>query len=416
MSSSVLRGLPDLDKLLSWAARRPPQKPVPSNLHIHTPYSFSAFTDVHEAVSLARDQGVFVLGISDFNTTKGYEDFTKECQEAGVFPLYCMETIALSVDAQRSGTRWNDPSNPGRIYFCGKGLRYPIQFSQRAQDTLLQIGRALEERVRQMIDRVNRHLERTLPSIQLDYDRIRDTYTFGTVRERHVAKALSSAIAEAFSDASEKAEALEALYGEESQVDVTDDVALQNELRSNLLKAGKVAFVEESPEAYVSLEEAKSLMLDMGGIPCYPVLADGTRGELTEIEQDPEFLRDELLRRGIHCAEFIPDRNDINLIRDYVSAFKGKSIILTAGTEHNTPRMEPMVPACRGGIELDETLKEAFWKGACVVAAHQYLTSMGRAGYVDDLGERTEEETAQLEFIGDAVIAYYLANSGHPRV
>jgi hypothetical protein len=72
--------------------------------------------------------------------------------------------------------------------------------------------------------------------------------------------------------------------------------------------------------------------------------------------------------------------------------------------------MEPMVPSCCGGVELDETLKEAFWKGACVVAAHQYLTNMGRAGYVNDLGKRTEGETAQLESIGEAVIAYYLAN------
>jgi hypothetical protein len=412
----VFRGFPDPDDLLSWAAQRPPQKPVSSNLHIHTPYSFSAFTDVHEAVSLAREQGVFILGISDFNSTKGYEDFTKECQEAGVFSVYCMETIALSVDAQRSGKRWNDPNNPGRIYFCGKGLRYPTQLSQHAQDTLLRIANALEERIRQVINRMNRHLENTKLGIQLDYDHIRDTYTFGTVRERHVAKALSSAIAEVFPGASEKAEALRTLYGEESQVDVTVDVALQNELRSNLLKAGKPAFVEERPEAYLTLEEANALILDMGGIPCYPVLADGAKSELTEVEQDPESLCDELFRRGIYCAEFIPSRNDINLLRDYVSAFKRKGIILTAGTEHNTPRMEPMVPTCRGGIELDETLKEAFWKGACVVAAHQYLVSIGRAGYVDALGSRTDEKTTRLESIGEAVIAYYLADSSHLRV
>jgi hypothetical protein len=410
MSFPVFKGFPDLDELLSWAARRPLQMPIPSDLHIHTPYSFSAFTDVHEAVSLAREQGVFVLGISDFNTTRGYEEFTEECQKAGIFPVYCIETIALSVDAQESGRRWNDPSNPGRIYFCGKGLRYPVQVSQHARDTLTRIARALEERIRQMIDRMNRHLGSTVPSIRLDYDHIRDTYTLGTVRERHVAKALSSAIVKAFPGARERAAVLDALYGGQSQVDLTDDVALQNELRSNLLKAGKPAFVEERPEAYVSLEEAKSLILDMGGIPCYPVLADGTKSELTEVERDPEFLCDEILERGIHCAEFIPIRTDIDLLRDYVSVFRRRGVILTAGTEHNTPRMEPMVPMCRGGVELDGELKKTFWKGACVVAAHQYLTSIGRAGYVDTLGKRTDEETAQLESIGEAVIAYYLAS------
>ncbi len=410
MTSPVFRGFPDLDTLLSWSAEHPVQKPIPSNLHIHTPHSFSAFTDIHEAVALAREQGVFVLGINDFNTTEGYKSFTEECQEAGVFPAYCMETITLSVGDQESGKRWNDPGNPGRIYLCGKGLRYPARLSKYAQDTLLQIAQALEKRMKQMVDRMNSHLKNALPDIQLSYDHILNTMTEGTVRERHIAKALQQAIAGAFPTAAEKAKVLKALYGVETQIDVMDNVALQNELRANLLKAGKVAYVEEKPETFLSLEDAKSLILDMGGIPCYTLLIDGTKGELTEAERDPESLCDEILRNGIYCAEFIPTRNDINLLKKYASVLKGKGIILTAGTEHNTPKMEPMTPMCSGGVELDETLKEMFWKGACVIAAHQYLTSMERVGYVDAQGNRTDEQIAKLESIGEAVIAYYLAN------
>ena len=413
MPSPLSQRFPGPDELLDRAAKNIPGAPVPSNLHIHTPYSFSAFANIREAVTLAREQGVRVLGISDFNTTKGYDDFTEECQKAGVFPAYCMETIALSVEDQASGRRWNDPGNPGRIYFCGKGLRHPMKLNQHAQDTLLQITRCLEERVRKMIDRLNNHLEKTAPAIQLDYLYIRDTMTEGTVRERHIAKALQQAISREFPGAVEKAEILKALYGAESKVDVADDVALQNELRSNLLKAGKVAFVEERQEAFLSLEGAKSLILDMGGIPCYPVLISGSRDEFTETEQDPERLSDELLRRGVYCAEFIPTRNDIDTLRNYVSVFRSKEIILTAGTEHNTPRMEPMVPSCKDGVALDEALKEVFWKGACVVAAHQYLTGIGQSGYVDGDGNRTDEEIPRLETIGEAVIDYYLTNSNH---
>jgi len=410
VSSSIFKYLPVPDELLGWVAEHPLRGSISNNLHIHTPYSFSGFTDIREAVNLALEQGVSVLGISDFNTTEGYKSFTDECQRAGIFPVYCIETIALSVEAQRSGIRWNDPSNPGRIYFCGKGLRYPVENAQNAQDTLLRIAQALEDRIRKMIDKVNIHLESAMPGIQLDYDHIRETMTEGTVRERHIAKALQQIIAGVFPEFRERVNALKGLYGKESQIDVTDEVELQNELRSNLLKAGKVAFVEEYPEAYLSLDEAKSLIQAMGGIPCYPVLATGTKEQLTEIERDPEILCDELLQRDIHCAEFIPARNDVNLLRDYVSVFRKNGIILTAGTEHNTPRMEPMIPACLGGVELDVELKEAFWKGACVVAAHQYLTSIGRPGYVDALGKRTNEEIKQLESIGEAVITYYLAD------
>ena len=116
-----------------------------------------------------------------------------------------------------------------------------------------------------------------MPNIRLDYDHIRDTITEGTVRERHVAKALQQVIAKLFPPTAERAKALKNLYGTESQIDLSDDVALQNELRSKLLKAGKVAFVEDNPEAYLSLDEAKSLIQEMGGVPCYPVLASGTK-------------------------------------------------------------------------------------------------------------------------------------------
>jgi len=409
MAFSIFGRFPDAREFLNRVAQYASLAPVPSNLHIHTPYSFSAFTNISEAVNLAREQGVRVLGINDFNTTQGYSDFTEECQKTGVFPIYCMETITLSIEDRELKKRWNDPVNPGRLYFSGKGLRHPVQSSQHARDTLIRIARALEERTRKMTDKMNRHLRDTLPNIRLDYDHIRDTITKGTVRERHVAKALQQAIDREFPDTARKADALKLLYSAESRVDVSDEAALQNELRSNLLKAGKPAFVEERREAYLSFDGARSLILDMGGIPCYPMLIAGAKDEFTEGERDPERLGDELLQRGVYCAEFISTRNDIDLLKGYVAAFKKRGIILNVGTEHNTPRMEPMAPRCYGGVELDDALKEAFWKGACVVAAHQYLTAVGRPGYVEHAGQRTGEEIKQLETIGEAVIAYYLS-------
>ena len=92
-----------------------------------------------------------------------------------------------------------------------------------------------------------------------------------------------------------------------------------------------------------------------------------------------------------------------------MSVFSKKDFVITAGTEHNTPMMEPMTPKCRGGVELDEFLKETFWKGACVVASHQYLVGKNQAGYVDSLGNRTHKTVEKLESIGEAVITYYLS-------
>lgn len=401
----------EIDEIMRWRANNNEEIPNLSNLHIHSPYSFSAFKDIREAVTLARQQNVYVLGISDFNTTQGYDEFTVECQKANVFPLYNMETIALSVEDQKTGKRWNDPSNPGVIYFCGKGLKYPAKYSQDVQNTLEKIAQASDARIQLMLEKLNLHLKKTLPVLKLDFAYIRDTMTRGSVRERHLAKALQQAIEKSFHGNERKKEALKILYGSEGKADVNDPVALQDELRSNLLKSGKVAFVEESSDAYLSFEGAKALILKLGGIPCYPVLADKSKGDLTELERTPQELCNELLQRGIYCVEFITARNDIDLLRNYMLCFKNKNMIMTVGTEHNTSKMESMVPKCRGGVELDEPLRSIFWQGACVVAAHQYLVGKGQTGYVDIHGNRTDKGIPQLESIGEGIIKYYLSLS-----
>lgn len=407
MPSSLFEDFPNTNELIDWSKNHRRLKPIMSNMHIHTPYSFSAFDNISSAVTLARQQDILILGISDFNTTEGYDEFTDECLKSKIFPVYGMETIALSVEDQKKNIRWNDPNNPGRIYFCGKGFQYPVKCSQKTSDTLERIKQALECQIRQMIDKMNEHLKRTLPEISLSYEYIRDNMTEGTVRERHLAKALEQIISKTFITPQEKAKALRSLYGKDSKVNLADSVSLQEEIRTNLIKAGGVAFVEESPSAYLDIDEAKFIMLDMGGIPCYPVLLDGTKGKPTEFESDPELLCDELIKRNIFCAEFIPTRNNIDLLKEYVSVFNRKGIILTAGTEHNTPKMEPMVPMCRDGVKLDDMLLETFYRGACVVAAHQYLVKKGEKGYIDKDGNRNEK-LDMLESIGEAVIAYYL--------
>jgi hypothetical protein len=410
MSSSLPKKFSEIDEIINWNMTHKMAIPIRSNLHIHSPYSFSAFKNIREAANMARQQGVFVLGISDFNTTEGYNEFTVECQKAGVFPLYNMETIALSVKDQESGKRWNDPSNPGAIYFCGKGLKYPPNYSQDVQNTLMKIAKASDIRVRLMLEKLNDYLENTLPVLKLDFNYIQNTMTHGSVRERHLAKALQQSIENSFHRIEDKKSALKLLYGFESKVDVNDPVAIQDELRSNFLKAGKVAFVEENPDAYLNFEGAKNLILNMGGIPCYPVLADRSKGELTERERDPDDLCNELLQRGIHCVEFITARNDIDLLRIYMTVFKNKGMIMTVGTEHNTSKMESMIPKCRGGVDLDESIRSIFWQGACVIAAHQYLVSKDQTGYVDANGNRTDKQIPQLESAGEAIIKYFKNN------
>ena len=92
-----------------------------------------------------------------------------------------------------------------------------------------------------------------------------------------------------------------------------------------------------------------------------------------------------LRQHRVHCAELIPNRNAVPVLRAYVRALREAGIAVLAGTEHNTLDMVPMEPHCAGGAPVPEDLKDIFWEGACVIAAHQFLTANGKSGYVDAL-------------------------------
>ncbi|MDY2877983.1 MAG: hypothetical protein SOT55_01555, partial [Candidatus Cryptobacteroides sp.] len=102
---------------------------VDVNAHLHTPYSFSAFDNVSQALEMAQNEGVKVVGINDFYSLDGYREWSEECGRRRLFPLFNIEFISLNVEDQAAGIRVNDPNNPGRTYLSGKGLAYPVRLS-----------------------------------------------------------------------------------------------------------------------------------------------------------------------------------------------------------------------------------------------------------------------------------------------
>ncbi len=184
--------------------------------------------------------------------------------------------------------------------------------------------------------------------------------------------------------------------------------ALENEIRSNLLKAGMPAYVEEHKSSFPELDKIIRLIVNAGGIPCYPVLLDDPSGNFTEFENDPEKLYSSLTNLGIRCIELIPGRNNLSVLNDFVEFFNKKEFIIIFGTEHNTPEMIPLTVTSRGSVPLHDSLKRIAWEGICVIAAHQYLRAQKRQGYI--LSDRTHSCTQRKELVklGQIIIEYYL--------
>jgi hypothetical protein len=380
-----------------------------ANAHIHTPYSFSAFPDMETIFSLAKMEDIAVLGINDFFVADGYKAFNSGSVKNHIFPLFNIEFIGLLRDEQKKGNRINDPNNPGRIYFCGKGLDYPFNpgFFQKLR--LKSVIRESQNQMKAMISRLNNIFEPVNPSIKLSYENIKARYAKDLVRERHLAKAVRSAVAEAYPDQEEQIRFLEKIYGgRKSKAGSGNTSQLENEIRSNLLKSGGAAFVEENEDSFLELDKIIKIITKAGGIPCYPVLLDDPSGNFTEFECDKEKLSKALSAHKIGCIELIPGRNSLPVLRDFVNFFHERNFLITFGTEHNTPEMVPLKVTARGSEELDEEMKRIAWESVCVIAAHQYLRAKGMQGYVLPDATPSFDQKRELSLLGRLVIEFFL--------
>jgi hypothetical protein len=380
-----------------------------ANGHIHTPYSFSAFKALDTAFKMAVEEKIAVLGINDFYVTDGYNAFHEGCIAYKIFPLFNIEFIGLLKEEQKKGIRVNDPNNPGRIYFSGKGLDFPFQADWMQRMKLRTVRRESQNQIKAMITKLNHLIKKENPSLKLSYKTIKKVYAHELVRERHIAKALRELAISVSPDANEQLHFLERLYGgKKSGTGLSNPAALENEIRSNLLKSGGAAFVEEDQNSFLELRRIIKFIIKAGGIPCYPVLLDDPSGQCTEFESDPEKLYNALKKLGVECIELIPGRNDFAALKSFVDFFHKKGFIITFGTEHNTPEMLPLTVTTRGLKPLDEGLKKIAWEGVCVIAAHQYLRADGRQGYVLPDGTHSIKQMRDLINLGQLVIEYFL--------
>jgi hypothetical protein len=399
-----LKDFPSREQLTSRADKEP-FTPLNVNGHIHTPYSFSAFTDMNRIFEMAGKENIKVLGINDFYETEGYEEFAGLASENKVFPLFNIETITLAKDLQAEDIRVNDPNNPGRIYFSGKGLDFPVTFSGEYREMLEKAKFESQYQISGMIAKLNDWLKELDIDISFTGDDIRRRYARKLVRERHIAQALHVAVFELTDNDAERKEILQKLYsGNPGKADLHDDAALENELRNNLLKAGKKAFVPEDEKTFLTTEQAKQIFLKAGGIPCYPVLLDDAKGNCTEFERDREALYRNLVERNIYSIELIPGRNSLEILEPFVRFFYEKEFVITFGTEHNAPGLIPLTVTCRGGAPLTDFLRRVNYEGTCIIAAHQYLRSRGLEGYVNEEGKAQTDRRSCFTQLGNAVI------------
>jgi hypothetical protein len=408
---NLFEDFPGNEELLEWYGKNGSNLVHEVNGHFHTPYSFSAFKDMKQVFQMAEKEKVNILGINDFYTTKGYEEFTELSDSYKKFPLYNIEFMGLLKAEQEKGIRVNDPNNPGRIYFCGKGLDFPVIQDGKAIETISHLCNESMVQTREMVEKTSAHLVKINPHLSLDFDNILVKYTKGMLRERHIAKAVRLTVFEQYSTDEERKNAFTTIFnGKEVQSDLSNSTALEDEIRSRLLKVGGPGFVKEDPKAFLEIDEIIKTIIEAGGIPTYPILCDDKNDNFTDYEKDPEELFHQLSSRKIYSVELIPGRNSYSRLKEYACFFHDRKYIVTFGTEHNSPEMIPLKVDTRGGKPLDEELRLISFEGACIMAAHQYLRSKKLTGFINENGSPKTDQLDEFIELGNAVIEYFLQN------
>ncbi len=344
--------------------------PVPVNCHIHLPPNFSAFCSVAEAVALASAQGIRLLGASNYYDHRIYQSFSSLCREEGIVPLEGIEIVCWSDELAERGWKINDPGNPGKVYLCGKSLRRLHNPTDRAKQLLDRIREGDQARMKEMAERLDEICQEAGLILGFNTEEVVSDIASSAgvqndqvvLQERHLAEALQKRVFEAL-EPTARLKAFEGLFGTPSR-SPEDALIVQGEIRSHLMKAGKPAYAAEQ---FISLSEAKELVKELDGISSYPVVFDGM-SPWSEFEQSPESLADSLEALGINFVEFIPNRNTAETLIEAVPALLDRGITVTAGTEHNTKEMIPLMPHCRGGAPLPAICEKACFHGALKLA------------------------------------------------
>lgn len=152
------------------------------------------------------------------------------------------------------------------------------------------------------------------------------------------------------------------------------------------------------------MDTVRKIILAAGGIPTYPFLADDAKGGFTDFEQDVVKTAEILRQRGIFSVEFITTRNSVEVLEKYAGYLHDNGFVVTFGSEHNTPAMEPIELFAPRRRAADRTAQIHQLLRRLRRGRHQDIVRSGMQGYVDSRGKADIDKRDEYVKHGDRVI------------
>jgi len=358
----------------------------PVNMHMHTHFSFNALglspsALVKEAVA----RGLYAAAICDFDVLDGLEEFYAAGDEAGFRVAAGLETRVFF--PEYAGDEINSPGEPGVYYFMGMGFGRVPDADSPAGKSLAQLRRRASQRNQALVERINQ----AYPEMAVDYTSdVLPLTPSGNATERHIVRAYILKVRAAAKDDPEFertswGKAL-GLPQDKLAAVLRDEVALQNTIRSKLMKAGGVGYVQPDYATFPPLETVIAMILDAGAIPMATWL-DGLNSGERDMATQLECLR----AKGVAALNIVPDRSwniadpekrrvKVERLYDVVSVANRMQLPINVGTELNSFG-QPFVDDFES--EALRPLWPDFMRGANIMIAQARLARFAGVSYCD---------------------------------
>lgn len=367
-----------LATLLRLNSALPPTRGL-ANLHCHTFFSFNAYGYSPSGLAwLARQQGIDLMGIVDFDVLDAVSEFLEACDAVEVRGSAGIETrVFVPEFAQRE---INSPGEPGVLYHMAIGFTSSA-VSPAAQAIIAELRGQSAARNRALIERVNAYLA----PVTIDYaGDVLPLTPSGNATERHIVVAYITAATRAFAQPA-------AFWASRLEMDVAatekamhDHAGFQNIVRSKLMKRGGPGYMQPDAGTFPHAEHLHDLAIHCRALPCAAWL-DG----MSEGEQAMDELLTLLVGKGVVALNIVPERNwkladpkaaaaKQQKLYEVVEIARDFDLPLNIGTEMNSfgqPLVDdftapPLAP-----------VRDAFLEGAYFVYGHTQMERWCGMGY-----------------------------------
>jgi hypothetical protein len=357
------------------------------NMHFHSFLSYNAegWSPSHIAWA-ASQRALYAAGMCDFDVLDGLEEFLAAGRLLGLRAAVYLETRAFA--PALAAVEINSPGEPGVAYAMGAGFGRAPRAGTPEAETLAGLRRTARDRNLALLGRMSA----AVPDIRIDYERdVLPLTPAGVATERHIIKAWTDMVTGG-RDPEPRALLGRLLDKDGAALErlLSDRVALEEALRSKLVKRGGVAYAQPDATWFPPLEDFFAWVSRCGAIPMAAWL-DGTSGG----EIDADAFLDAMAAAGASALNVIPDRNwnyrdpaererKATKLREVVAAAVRRHMPVNIGTEMNRAGL-PFVDDLEGPVLREPA--SALQAGARVMVGQSILCRYAGVSFTGDSGQ-----------------------------